>query len=221
MAQLAGRAALAGRACGGRWQAHAAHMAAAANQHIHMPWRCEQPATPAHAPVSHRGSWRHDSTQRSPSHWRCSQSIVQQAHPSQRAPPRPLPLLPLFNFAPPCSQNLTRLLPPPAVLCLLAGGWHPRQAGAHHRHCRGPPPPQPQPGVPAGPLHGVLLGPRHWWRGMCGVVSAWILCLQHAMPICNTVCGMYSSGRTSAPRTCCSLLPSLSCSPARRRTPTA
>ena len=31
-----------------------------------------------------------------------------------------------------------------------AGGGHPRQAGAHHRHRRGLPPPQPQPGVPAG-----------------------------------------------------------------------
>ena len=40
--------------------------------------------------------------------------------------------------------------------------------------------------------------PQRWLCG--GVAYAWILCLQKAMPICNTVCGMYSSCLTSTPR---------------------
>jgi hypothetical protein len=47
---------------------------------------------------------------------------------------------------PTCAQCSLVVLP----LYRSAGGWHPRQAGAHHRHRRGPPPPQPQPGVSAG-----------------------------------------------------------------------
>ena len=66
---------------------------------------------------------------------------------------------PLHMRSVPPALSLGRVVEHLADVCgvlvrLCAGGWHPHQAGVHHRHLRGPPAAQPLAGGPAGGFRG-------------------------------------------------------------------